>query len=405
MADETNIVSQNQSPVSTPEPPVSVETQVTNTNTSAGTENAAESQQTSNSGNEQNLGSFAEGDGSGSYRLVQKEDGKRVLEFVPKEKPVEETADGGEQVEEVPAETENNEQQQTVTETAEQIDEELSAAPEPYSMEELTAAIASGNIDDRRVPEEHKQQVAQIRIQQAVQQYNQQQEAMRQAQQRQLEQQQLTPEQQAAQMREFMANVEKAAAERAAQDAGLKPEEIDNIDLLDDDDERKLNFKALKEWRRSEIMNTLQQKYNQENVARQQQAAIYKSITDFTAEQKAKEPNFDAINKMMETRIDELSHKKAKEIEPVIEALRNGTITEAQTVKLREYYEDTRKAYYAKKNNLSTKPKVVPKPPVVEKPGAGVEVKQTYQPDYNALRKASGRERIVWMRDFLLNQQ
>lgn len=405
MADETNIVSQNQPSVDPPESPVNAETQQTNTNTSATVENASESQQTADNGNAQDLGYFSDTDGKGGFRLVEKEDGKRVLEYVRNEEPAEESNAEEQEEETEPTADGGEELPQTVTETAEQVSEELNAIPEPYSIDELAQAIATGNIDERRIPEEQKQQYANWKINNAVKEYNAARQAEYNRQQQELAKQQLTPEQQAAQMREFMANVERAASERAAQDAGLTEEDISNLDLLDDDDERKLNFKAMKEWRRSEIMNTLQQKYNQENVARQQQAAIYKSITDFTAEQKAKEPNFDAINVMMATRVEELSYKKAKEIVPVLEALKAGTITEAQTVALRDYYEDTRKAYYAKKNNLSTKPKAVKQPPVVEKPGTGAQLKQQYKPDYGALRKANSRERIEWMKQFLGMQQ
>lgn len=385
MADETNNISQNQPSVNAPESSVNAEPQAANTNTSVNTENASEGQQTSDSGT--------------SYRLVEK-DGQRVLEMVENKPPAEENVQAGQTDDES-----TGEESPTVTETAEQIGEELNSEPVPYTIDELAQAISAGQVDDRRVPEAHRAQYESWRLNQAVKDYNAQRQAEYQRQQQELEKQKLTPEQQQAQMKEFLRNVEEEASKRAAQDAGLSMDEVSNIDLLDDDDERKIAFKMAKEWRRAEINQNLQQKYLEENTKRQQQAAIYQSINDFTAQAKASEPHFDEINKLMGTRVNDLSYKRAMEIVPVLQALQAGTITEAQTVKLRDYYEDTRKAFYASKNNLSTKPKAVKQPPVVEKPGTGAQLKQEYKPDYEALRNAGARGRIDWMREYLKNIQ
>lgn len=397
MADETNIVSQNQPTVNAPESSVNAEPQMVNANTSVNTENAPEGQQTHDSGT--------------SYRLVEK-DGQRVLEIVDNQPSVEESQQNEPTSDTQPAEnTEGGEEQPTepteptVTETAKQVGQELNTEPTPYTIDELAMAISTGQVDERRVPEAHKAQYESWRLNQAVKEYNAQRQAEYQRQQAALAAQQLTPEQQQAQMKEFLRNVEEEASRRAAQDAGLTDDEVSNLELLDDDDERKINYKLAKNWRRAEINQMLQQKYFEENAKRQQQAAIYKSITDFTEQAKTSEPHFDEINKLMATRVNDLSYKKAVEIVPVLQALQAGNITEAQTVKLREYYEDTRKAFYASKNNLSTKPKAVKQPPVVEKAGTGTQLKQTYKPDYNALRQADGRGRIDWLREYLQNTQ
>lgn len=410
MAEEMNVSSQNKPKIDAPASPVSVETEVANTNTSAEAKNASESQQTPDSGNQQSVASFRDEKSAGSYHLVEKAGGQRVLEFIADEKAEDANAQeekNGEvkDAETAGEETASSDEQPKVTETATQAGETLSQEPAPYTLDELTAAISAGNIDDGRVPAEYQQQVANIKIQQAMQRYNQQQEASRKEQKQQLARQELTPEQQAAQMQEFLKNVDQEAAKRAAQDAGLSAEEVENLELMDDDDDKKINFKLAKEWRRSEIYQSLQRKYNEENTRRQQQAAIYQSINDFTAEARTKEPNFDAIDRLMTSRIKNLSYEKGVEIVPVLQALQAGTITEEQTVKLREYYEDTRKAYYASKNKLSTTPKPAPKPPVVEKPGNGVETKKAYKPDYQALSKAGARGRIEWMKEYLRNMQ
>ena len=390
MADETNIVSPNQPTVDAPETPTNVETQAPNINASVEAKNASEGEQTHDSNTQ--------------YRLVEK-DGQRVLEVV-NGKPAEDTPQENElSSESEPAESTEEPTEPTVTETAQQVGEELNTEPAPYSIGELAQAIATGQVDERRVPKSHKAQYENWRLNQAVKEYNAQRQAEHQRQQQALAAQQLTPEQQQAQMQEFLKNVDVEASKRAAVDAGLSPDEVENLDLMDDDDDRKITYKMAKEWRRAEINQALQRKYNEELNRRQQQAAIYQSINDFTVQAQTSEPHFDEINKLMATRVNDLSYKRAVEIVPVLQALQNGTITEAQTAKLRDYYEDTRKAFYASKNNLSTKPKVVKQPPVVEKPGTGEQLKSTYKPDYNALRNSDSRGRINWLREYFQNKQ
>lgn len=337
---------------------------------------------------------------TGSYQLVVDPNGNRSLKFVETatEQSGEGTANEPEETE-PPQDADSN--TTTVVETAENVSQQLNQAPEPYTFDELTAAIGSGNIDERRVPEEYKQQVAAIRIQQAQAAYNAQAEAARKQQQEALAKQQLTPEQQREQQRVFLQNLEQEASQRAAQDAGLTADEAQNLDLLDDNDPRLINYKLAKQWHREDITRTLQNKYNEENAARQRQATIYQGINAFITDARTSEPNFDAIDKFMTDRVANLPYKEASRLIPVFEAFKNGSITESQAVELRMYYERSRKDYYAAKNNLSTKPRRAATPPVTERPGNGETVQKKYVPDYNALRNGNNRDRIKWIADFL----
>ena len=404
--DEGNVTNvANETPSAAPADSQSVETYDVSTNTNAGEESSVETNRESSgdgkSGND--LGGMRfEGD-TGRYQLVKDANGNRSLQFVPDDSSADET--DSEPGEGETGEPEAGEGEETVSNIAEQTYEQMQQPAEKYTLEELTAAIGAGNIDESRVPDEYKAQVASIKIQQAQAQYNAQVEAKKKQEQELLAQQQLTPEQQRAQQQQFLMNLEQEASQRAAHDAGLSNDELENINLMDDDDPRVINYKLAKQWHRDDIVRTLQNKYAEENAARQKRAEVYGGINQFVNEAKRTEPNFDAIDKFMTQRVNELPYKEASEIIPIFNALNQGTITEAQAVKLRMYYERSRKEYYARKNKLSTTPKRAAKPPVTERAGDGSTATKKYVPDYQALRNASQRERVQWMADFLKQNQ
>nr|DAE87386.1 MAG TPA: hypothetical protein [Caudoviricetes sp.] len=394
----------NEAPSAAPVDSQSVETYDASTNTGAGEESSVEANREPSSDGESDndLGGMRfEGD-TGRYQLVEDANGKRSLKFVPDDNSANDET-GNE-----PSEGETGEPdvgEETVSNIAEQAYEQMQQPVEKYSLEELTAAISAGNIDERRVPDEYRAQVASIKIQQAQAQYNAQVEAKKKQEQELLAQQQLSPEQQRAQQQQFLMNLEQEASMRAAHDAGLSNDELENISLMDDDDPRVINYKLAKQWHRDDIVRTLQNKYAEESAARQKRAEVYGGINEFVTEAKRTEPNFDAIDKFMVQRVNELPYKEASELIPIFDALNKGTITEPQAVKLRMYYERSRKEYYARKNKLSTTPKRAARPPVTERAGDGATVTKKYVPDYQALRNASQRERVQWMADFLKQNQ
>lgn len=394
----------NEAPSAAPVDSQSVETYDASTNTGAGEESSVEANREPSSDGESDndLGGMRfEGD-TGRYQLVEDANGKRSLKFVPDDNSANDET-GNE-----PSEGETGEPdvgEETVSNIAEQAYEQMQQPVEKYSLEELTAAISAGNIDERRVPDEYRAQVASIKIQQAQAQYNAQVEAKKKQEQELLAQQQLSPEQQRAQQQQFLMNLEQEASMRAAHDAGLSNDELENISLMDDDDPRVINYKLAKQWHRDDIVRTLQNKYAEESAARQKRAEVYGGINEFVNEAKRTEPNFDAIDKFMVQRVNELPYKEASELIPIFDALNKGTITEPQAVKLRMYYERSRKEYYARKNKLSTTPKRAVRPPVTERAGDGATMTKKYVPDYQALRNASQRERVQWMADFLKQNQ
>ena len=284
--------------------------------------------------------------------------------------------------------------------TAELIDRvagEVGAVPEPYDLNEFSAALAAGDVDERRVPQEFQKQYTEFRIAQAVEAFKEKQaEETRQKEQL---QKQLSPEEQAKAMQEFYKKLNEDAKARALKDFGMTEEQYDGMEFGDEKEEAAIN--AAIEWHRQQLIGNIQQRANAENVARQQQQARYKDIVDFVADAKAKEPHFNAIDQMMQERFKTLPYAEGRKVEEAITALKNGTITDQQAVTMREYYEATRKEYYAKRNNLSSTPKPAAKPPVVERPGEGKELPKETTFDYAALRNGSNKEKRQWIARFM----
>jgi hypothetical protein len=284
---------------------------------------------------------------------------------------------------------------------AEQAAQNANATPSKYTLDEFSAAIASGNVDGDRVPEEYTQQYANFKIQQAMQAYNEQRQAVEQ-QKAQVEKQ-LSPEEQKQAVKDFYARLDAEAKERALKDMELSAEQLEELEF--EDEAGHMAYKAAYDWHRQQLIAEVQQKVAQESAQKQAQQAIYQGIMSFVQEARAKEPNFNAIDQIMQTRYKTLPYEQGRAAEDAINALRAGNITEAQTETLRKYYEDVRREYYAEKNKLSTTPKAAPKPPVVETAGTGNQIPKDNTPDYRALRNATSiRDRKAWLSNFLVNR-
>lgn len=398
---QTNTISTSQPNVDSVESPQSVPSAPTNTNTSVSTENRSEGLQTRESGNQQIIAAAKNSEGTQGYVLVKGEDGKTHLKPSPLTEPPK-----SEGVAQEPNMVGTDANQPKLTDAPQQIGQQFNQQLPAYTLDEFSNAIATGYVDEKRVPQEYQRQYADWKIGQAIQAHNAQQRAVAQqeAARRAEIEAQMNPETRQEQMREFLTGLDKEADERAQQDAGLSKEDIENLDLMDDDDPKLINYKLAKEWHRQDLMAKMQSRYADEQVQRQRQEAVYAGINQFTAEQRAKEPNFDAIDRMLLTRVNDLTYKQAQVVVPVLQALQNGTINEAQTEILRNYYEDTRKMFYMQKNGLGTTPRAVNRPPTVECAGDGRDINSVYVPDYGALAKSDVRGRRAWLAEFIRNR-
>lgn len=327
------------------------------------------------------------------YVLYTDENGNKELKIVRDEEP---------RQDEPQAEPTTADDNANITQNIDAAAEAVNAPAEPYNLNEFLNALTSDAVDESRIPAEYMAQYSNYKIQQAIEAKNKQAELAKQ-QQEQINQK-LTPEQEQDNMKTFLQNLDDEASKRAAHDVGMTEEDMENIDFMDDGDEKLVNYKLAKEWHRNRLMVELQERANVENTARQKQAAIYQEIQNFTTQAKQSEPNFDAIDKMMSERYKTLPYAEGKRVEEVLQALGNGTITEAQTVELKNYYDATRKEFYAKKNGLSTTPRRAPRPPAVERAGNGKEIQREYTPDYAALRKGDPKQQVAWLAEYLRNK-
>lgn len=398
---QTNTISTSQPNVDSVESSQSVSNASTNTNTSANIENRSEGPQTRESGNQQIIAAAKNSEGTQGYVLVKGEDGKTHLKPSPLTEPPK-----NEGTPQEPNMFGTDANQPKLTDAPQQIGQQFNQQLPAYTLDEFSNAIATGYVDEKRVPQEYQRQYADWKIGQAVQAHNAQQRAIAQqeAARRAEIEAQMNPETRQEQMREFLTGLDKEADARAQQDAGLSEEDIENLDLMDDDDPKLINYKLAKEWHRQDLMTKMQSRYADEQAQRQRQEAVYAGINQFTEEQRAKEPNFDAIDRMLLTRVNDLTYKQAQVVVPVLQALQNGTINEAQTEILRNYYEDTRKLFYMQKNGLGTTPRAVNRPPTVERAGDGRDVNSVYVPDYGALAKSDVRGRRAWLAEFIRNR-
>lgn len=398
---QTNTISASQPNVDRVESSQSVSNASTNTNTSVNTENRSEGLQTRESGNQQIIAAAKNSEGTQGYVLVKGEDGKTHLKPSPLTEPPK-----NEGTPQEPNMFGADANQPKLTDAPQQIGQQFNQQLPAYTLDEFSNAIATGYVDEKRVPQEYQRQYADWKIGQAVQAHNAQQRAIAQqeAARRAEIEAQMNPETRQEQMREFLTGLDKEADARAQQDAGLSEEDVENLDLMDDDDPKLINYKLAKEWHRQDLMAKMQNRYADEQAQRQRQEAVYAGINQFTEEQRAKEPNFDAIDRMLLTRVNDLTYKQAQVVVPVLQALQNGTINEAQTEILRNYYEDTRKLFYMQKNGLGTTPRAVNRPPTVERAGDGRDVNSVYVPDYGALAKSDVRGRRAWLAEFIRNR-
>jgi hypothetical protein len=260
---------------------------------------------------------------------------------------------------------------------------------EPYTLDELNTAIAQGNVNESRIPQQYQLQYAQYQQEQArrQQQYQQQQQALQmQAQQQQLEQQ-----------KRMFADIDKAATDQAMKAIGITQDDIDTAEYSDDDavKQKVAHFNTAKSYYKEQLIGAIQQQQMRTQAAQDERRAIYQSIVDFTQQKQAEEPHFADINQLMDSYYQTMPYKDAAVIGDAIKALQDGNINPTQCKVLEGYYDKCRTAYYAKANDLTKQPKKVPVPKV-EQPGTGA--KAPAKPiNFTQMRNMTVRERRAFI--------
>lgn len=367
--------------------------------------NGADSyQDTDNSSAEESVVASAETEDGGMSLVKDPVTGAVTLKF----------GDVSEKANEEPseqAETEQPAENETADKASDSVNEGQNTVQNApmYDLEGFSNALANGYVDPSRVPQEFQAQYADYRIREALQQRQAQQQAalQREMAQRQQIEQQMNPENRSKTNMDFYNALEEEANRAALADLGMTQEELEDSEYADNAEEIKRNYQNAKDWHKQRIRGELESRYRQEQAYRVQQQNTYSRIQEYVAAERAKEPNFDAIDKMLATRYQTMPLNQGKVVESALNALKNGTIDDRGMQVIDRYYQDCRKEYYASKNGLKPngKPQQAPRktPPVVEGAGQGQQVNRTYKPNYQNLRNASVDGKNAWISEFLKN--
>ena len=252
-------------------------------------------------------------------------------------------------------------------------------APE-YTLQELQTAIQSGQIDEARIP------VA-LRAGYYA--------AMQQAQQQVAPQPQEMPQpvDETEKAKAFYGKVQSLAQERAMKEVGITQDDIDLAEYTDDQTilDKFNAYKVAVENNRSRILQDVNNIQREQQMMAADRGRAYDAISAFVSDMRQKEPNFDAIDKLMISRVNKMPYEQAVRIAPLIEKVQNGTLTTADLPALQEMYNQTRLEFYSNKTGVSLAPKPT-KPAYVETPGNGASAPKKTTP-LSALGKMSKRDR------------
>ena len=275
---------------------------------------------------------------------IDERTGRKVVETIPsgaavegpeKAEPVEEQAEQAQQVQQPQAQP--------------QVQQ-----PRFYSPSELSLAIQMGQVDESRIPPEYQPQYLAMKQQNAPK---------------------PPPQKSEAELRnEFLDAVNKAAHDKAMKDVGITEDELSMGEFSDNDEiQTKVSrYKAALDVARSQIISGYSEQVRIEQMKAQQENEFKKGVADWINEQRAAEPNFDEIGFFMQEHYKTMPYEKAVAIAPAIQKAMQGKLDPQSAEVVKNYYEDCRKEFYAKKNGTSTTPS--PRSPSVERKGTGQDV-------------------------------
>ena len=293
---------------------------------------------------------------------IDERTGRKVVETIPsgaeekgpeKAEPVEEQAEQAQQVQEP------------------QVQPQVQQ-PQFYSPAELSLAIQMGQVDESKIPPEYQPQYLAMKQQNAPK---------------------PPPQKSETELRnEFLDAVNKAAHDKAMKDVGITEDELSMGEFSDNDEiQTKVSrYKAALDVARSQIISGYSEQVRVEQMKAQQENEFKKGVADWIDEQRAAEPNFDEIGFFMQEHYKTMPYEKAAAIAPAIQKAMQGKLDPQSAEVVKNYYEDCRKEFYAKKNGTSTTPS--PRSPSVERKGTGQDVVKPI--DYaEQLRAAPARDK------------
>ena len=246
-----------------------------------------------------------------------------------------------------------------------------------YTAEELQEAMRAGVVDENRIPVQFRASyyTAMARAQQATQQQQQQSQMQ---------------DDGTSKAQEFYAEVNKMAEERAMKEIGITTDELDVAPYTSDEALiNKFNaYKTAVENNKAQILQGVDTIQRQQRAADEDTRQAYQTVLAFAAEMRKKDKNFDAIDRYMLERIDNMPHKEAAKIVPLIQKLRNGQLSMADLPDFQNMYNQARLEFYSKKTGVP----LAPQPAHVEPPGNGKEPPKQ-APDLSALGSMNERDK------------
>lgn len=236
--------------------------------------------------------------------------------------------------------------------------------PKEYTPNDFLLAMQLGTVDESRIPDMYRGQY-QAYKQNTIRNPPQQAEEETKA--------DLPQDTNAAQ---YYARINEMAENMAMKELGLTQEELDMGDYTDDEAilAKTKAYKTAVEANRGRILAEVQNEMQKHSQQQEEYRAASQEIQSFYQKAMKEEPNFQEIDRLMASRVNELPYREAVKLVPVLERLKNGTVTRADLPILGQFYKDTRMEYYAKKNEVGRAPAAVRKPPAVEQPGNGGKV-------------------------------
>lgn len=263
---------------------------------------------------------------------------------------------------------------------------------QPYTPQELIAAAQMGVVDENRISDELQQPYDNYKQQILLQHQTQQTQSPPPAQQNQDSQKNPDP-------KEFYTLLADTALKNTLNELGMSQEDYEALSYNDDPNAKKI-FEVAYQSNVQRLVGQMQAAGYQEQARQAEKKAVLGEIAAFVDSVRQSEVHFPEIDKLMAERYKTLPYAQAEKVAQAIYALKQGTITRGQLPILEAYYKETREAYYAQKNGVSTSPvkKSATKPPAVESAGSGAEVPETF--DFSKMRAMNRKEKDAYLENF-----
>lgn len=238
--------------------------------------------------------------------------------------------------------------------------------PTEYTPNEFVVAMQLGQVDESRIPEMYRSQY-QVYKQNNIRHPPSGETAV---------DTQATTQTDSANATQYYARINTLAEDMAKKELGITDDELEMGEYSDDENvvAKVKAYKVAVESNRGRILADVQAHVQRESQVQAEYKAAQDAVKAFYMKESKAEPNFAEIDKMMANRINDLPYKEAVKLAPILDKLKNGTITRAELPMLEQFYKDTRIEFYAKKNNVGRAPSAV-RPPAVESAGNGSEMR------------------------------